>query len=456
MSEPSESGLALHWQILIAVVAGVSLGAVADLLTSLTLAQALDGVSTTGTKVVGHLAGFGKGLGDLFLNMLKMLVVPLILSSLVVGITSVGSMSGLRRMSGWTFGYYLTTSLLAIATGVLLVNLVGPGRGVSYGDLAAAADTGQTQTPAAHQKAEKEGLSVLGKVLTRMVPQNVVSAASSNTTILSVIFFAIMLGIFIQKTGGEHGRVMSEFFQAFFEVMMRMTGFVISLAPYGIFGAMIGFAANGGLSVAGDLAMYMLTVFLALLVHSCVILPLLLWVFARRSPLEYARAMSPALLTAFSTASSNGTLPLTMRCVEERAGVPKNVSSFTLPLGATINMDGTALYEAVAVLFIAQTMGDLSLAQQFVVAGTALMASVGAAGIPHAGLVMMVIVLKAVDLPTDAVMVILAVDRLLDMGRTTVNVWSDSCCAAVVAARSGVGKDDPGPDPQKVAETAES
>jgi Na+/H+-dicarboxylate symporter len=175
---------------------------------------------------------------------------------------------------------------------------------------------------------------------------------------------------------------------------------------------------------------------------------------ARRSPLEYARAMSPALLTAFSTASSNGTLPLTMRCVEDRAGVPKTVSSFTLPLGATINMDGTALYEAVAVLFIAQTFGDLSIAQQFVVAGTALMASVGAAGIPHAGLVMMVIVLKAVNLPTGAVMVILAVDRLLDMARTTVNVWSDSCCAAVVAARTGITDAEHPEEAEKASETS--
>jgi Na+/H+-dicarboxylate symporter len=405
----------------------VALGALLDF---------LGGKDVVGQSTLQTIADLGNGVGKLFLSMLKMLVVPLIMSSLITGVVGVPSMRGLRRMSGWTFGYYLMTSVIAITLGIMVVNVVQPGSGVSYDKLAAAAQSDGKAPPAGAAKAEKEGLSVLGKVLQRMVPENVVQAASSNTTILSIIFFSLMLGIFIKRTGGEHGEVLAKFFEALFEVMMRMTSFVISLAPYGIFGAMIGFAAKGGLSVAGDLAMYMLTVAIALLIHGFVILPILLRVLAKRSPLQYARAMSPALLTAFSTASSNGTLPLTMRCAEERAGVPSRVTSFTLPLGATINMDGTALYEAIAVLFIAQTLGDLSLAQQVVVAVTALAASIGAAGIPHAGLVMMVIVLQAVNLPTDAVMIILAVDRLLDMGRTTINVWSDSCCAAVVAART--------------------
>ncbi len=426
-SEGKRTRLALHWQILISMVSGVALGALFDYL------GAHNQISDSTLRTVADL---GNGVGKLFLSMLKMLVVPLILSSLVTGVVGVPDMRGLRRMSGWTFGYYLVTSLLAISLGILMVNIVQPGDGVSYDKLASAAQSDGHAPPPGAAKAKQEGLSVLGGVLQRMVPENVVHAASSNTTILSIIFFAIMLGIFIKRTGGEHGEVLARFFEALFEVMMRMTSFVISLAPYGIFGAMVGFATLGGLAVAGDLAMYMLTVALALLVHGFVVLPILLRVLAKRSPLQFARAMSPALLTAFSTASSNGTLPLTMRCAEDRAGVPSRVTSFTLPLGATINMDGTALYEAIAVLFIAQTLGDLSLSQQIVVAITALAASVGAAGIPHAGLVMMVIVLQAVNLPTEAVMIILAVDRLLDMARTTVNVWSDSCCAAIVAART--------------------
>jgi Na+/H+-dicarboxylate symporter len=186
------------------------------------------------------------------------------------------------------------------------------------------------------------------------------------------------------------------------------------------------------------------TVALGLAFHGAVTLPLLVWLFARRSPVEFFRAMSPALLTAFSTASSNATLPITLRCIEQRAGIPNRVSSFTLPLGAALNMDGTALYEVVAVLFIAQTMGDLSLAQQIVVAVTALVAGFGITGIPHAGTVMMVVVLGAVGLPADAVIVILAVDRVLDMMRTTVNVWSDSCGTAIVHRQA----DRPGPAPR--------
>lgn len=216
--------------------------------------------------------------------------------------------------------------------------------------------------------------------------------------------------------------------------MMKMTTFVIWLAPFGVFGFMLFAAAGAGLEAFRALGLYMLTVAAGLAIHALLTLPALVYLLAGRSPLEYAKAMGPALLTAFSTASSNATLPLTITCVEERAGISNRISSFVLPLGATVNMDGTALYEAVAVLFIAQVYGaDLDLAQQVVVAFTALLASVGAAGIPHAGTVMMVVVLGAVGLPPHAVGLILAVDRVLDMCRTSVNVWSDCTAAAVVA-----------------------
>jgi proton glutamate symport protein len=206
----------------------------------------------------------------------------------------------------------------------------------------------------------------------------------------------------------------------------------------GVLFLMLAATATQGIGVFGTLGWYMVTVACALFFHAVVTLPLLLRFVARRSPLEFARAMSPALLTAFSSASSNGTLPLTLTCAEERGGISNRVSSFVLPLGATVNMDGTALYEVVAVLFIAQFSGiDLSLAQQIIVALTALLASIGAAGIPHAGLVMMIIILQAVGLPTESQGLIIAVDRVLDMCRTSVNVWSDSCGCAVVARLTG-------------------
>ena len=261
------------------------------------------------------------------------------------------------------------------------------------------------------------------------------------------IFFALVFGLFITLSPEEHRSRLTGLFEFAFAVMMKMTTFIITLAPVGVFGFMLYAAAGSGLAAFAALGRYMVTVAAGLFVHMFVTLPLLLLLLARRSPLEFFRAMSPALLTAFSTASSNATLPLTMTSVEERAGVPNQVSSFVLPLGATVNMDGTALYEAVAVLFIAQAYGaDLTLAQQIVVAVTALLASVGAAGIPHAGTVMMVVVLDAVGLPLEAVGLILAVDRVLDMCRTTVNVWSDATAAAVVARFAVTPDVDPDPD----------
>ena len=221
-----------------------------------------------------------------------------------------------------------------------------------------------------------------------------------------------------------------------------MTMAIIRLAPLGVLFLLLGVVATQGTEVFGSLGLYMVTVFAALLFHAAVTLPLILWFVARRNPLHYVKALSPALLTAFGSASSNATLPLTLTCVEQRAGVSNRVSSFVLPLGATINMDGTALYEVVAVLFIAQLHPDfdLTFADQIIVAFTALLASIGAAGIPHAGLVMMVIVLQAVGLPVEMQGIIIAVDRVLDMCRTSVNVWSDSCgCAVVARFESGSG-----------------
>jgi Na+/H+-dicarboxylate symporter len=237
--------------------------------------------------------------------------------------------------------------------------------------------------------------------------------------------------------------------------MMKMTMAVIQLAPLGVLCLMLFAAATQGLSVFGRLGMYMVTVACALAMHALIILPLILRFMGRRSPWKFAQAMSPALLTAFSSASSNATLPLTLTSVERRAGVSNRVSSFVLPLGATVNMDGTALYEVVAVLFIANlTPGvDLTIVQQVIVAFTALLASIGAAGIPHAGLVMMVIILQAVGLPTEAQGLIIAVDRVLDMCRTCVNVWSDSCGCAVIARFEAGGGDGPTPVAAKESDT---
>ncbi|MHC5210759.1 MAG: dicarboxylate/amino acid:cation symporter [Planctomycetota bacterium] len=422
--------LALHWQILIGMLIGAGIGL------PLNLAAESGAVDETTVRTI---AVYGKNIGDVFLRLLSMIVVPLILTSIISGVTSGGTLEGLGRMGGSTVIYYVSTSLLAICTGLLFVNLIQPGVGA---DLVLLQQSAAGETAVEPEVLAGGGLmNTMWNQLMNLIPNNPWAAIAdpTNRSILAVIFFSILFGIFIVKVGGKSGRRLTEFFQDCFEVMMSLTMFLIRLAPIGVFGFMLYASAGKGLSVFASLGMYMVTVLAALLVHALVTLPLILWLFGRRRPATFARAMSPALLTGFSTASSNGTLPLTITCAEQRAGISNRVSSFVLPLGATINMDGTALYEAVAVLFIAQAYGnDLGLASQAVVAFTALLASIGAAGIPHAGTVMMVVVLGAVGLPLDAVGLILAVDRILDMCRTSVNLWSDSIATAVIGRLTGI------------------
>ena len=372
-----------------------------------------------------------KLVGDLFLRMLKMVSVPLIIFSLTTGVVGLGHADRLGKMFGRTVSYYLCTSLLAIVTGLLMVNILQPGL-----DRSAPPET----SGAAVEVAEKgKSLStVLFEQVENMIPPNPAKAVTDGQ-FLGIIAFTLAFAICAVLVGGKTVDTIRMFAEAGFAVMMKLTMAVIKLAPIGVLCLMFFATATQGLSIFGHLGLYMLTVACALLVHAAITLPLILRFVARQNPWNYAKAMSPALLTAFSSASSNATLPLTLTSVERRAGVNNRVSSFVLPLGATVNMDGTALYEVVAVLFIANlTPGvDLSIMQQIIVAMTALLASIGAAGIPHAGLVMMVIILQAVGLPTEAQGLIIAVDRILDMARTCVNVWSDSCGCAVVARLEG-------------------
>jgi Na+/H+-dicarboxylate symporter len=383
--------------------------------------------------IVSNVAIVGKEIGDLFLRLLQMLVVPLIVSSLITGVTGMGDLRTLGSIGGRAIGFYLTTSFLAIVTGIVVVNIIRPGDGAELALL----EEGTTSGALLAEEPRSIGI-VLWEQLESLIPKNPLAAAAEGD-MLPVIFFSLLIGVFIglaeHRNGSKDASVVRRFFSGLFDVMMQMTLFVVKFAPIGVFGFTLYAAAGKGPAAFQVLGWYVLTVFIALLIHATVTLPTILKLFTGRSPIAYARKLTTALVTAFSTASSNGTLPLTMQEVEE-AGVKPEVTSFVLPLGATINMDGTALYEAVAVLFIAQVYGvDLNLAQQALIALTALLASIGAAGIPHAGMIMMVVVLNAVGLPTSAVALILAVDRILDMLRTTVNVWSDSVAAAVIDAR---------------------
>jgi Na+/H+-dicarboxylate symporter len=383
--------------------------------------------SIHGSSTARWIAGKADLAGGLFLRMLKMVSVPLIITSLVAGVTGLGHLERLGKMFGRTFAYYITTSMLAIITGLCLVNLIQPGVAPAARQIEAGA------VDAEGGSAGKSVGAILFEQLENLIPLNPLEAAAAGN-FLSIIAFSLLFAVFIIAVGGTAQQRLGELFQSAFDVMMRMTMAIIQLAPWGVFFLMLAAVAGQGLGIFAYLGLYMVTVALGLAVHALVTLPLFVHFLGRRSPLGFSRAVSPALLTAFSSASSNAALPLTMTCVEERAGISNRVGSFVLPLGATINMDGTALYEAVAVLFIAQLSGiDLSIAQQVLVAITALLVSIGAAGIPHAGLVMMIIILQAVGLPTEKQGMIIAVDRMLDMTRTMVNVWSDCCGCAVIS-----------------------
>jgi len=399
--------LALHWQIFIAMFLGGVLGFLAR----------QGGYTTFVTDYVAVL-------GELFLRLLRMIIVPLIFTSIVSGVSGIGGGKNLGRLGLKTFLYYVSTSLFAILTGLIMVNIFRPGVG---------APLSFEETPT--------GLSgsvgQLADTLIGIIPTNPFQAMAE-TDILSVIFFALLVGFFITRMEKEKGRFLNNFFQYSFDLMMRLTGAIIKLVPIGVFALIADLIAKTGFAAMKPLGLYMFTVMLGLFVHAVVTLPSIVRIVGRLNPFRHAQAMSPALLTAFSTSSSSATLPLTIESIEERAGVSNKISSFTLPLGATVNMDGTALYECVAAMFIAQAYGiELSFGAQMVVVVTALLASIGAAGIPMAGLVMISNILSAVGLPLEGLGLILAVDRVLDMTRTMVNVWSDSCGAAVIANSEG-------------------
>ncbi len=365
-------------------------------------------------------------MGDLFLRALQMIIAPLILSSIISGVLNLGSSKNLGRMGAKTIGYYMVTGLIAATVGIIAVNLIRPGHSA---DIRLQEDFVLDADP-----------STLGQTLLEIVPTNIFQAIAE-TDMLSIIFFAILFGFFASRLNDKYRAPIEKTFNAIFEVMMRITMFVIRFAPLGIFGIVSGIVAEQADDLVGifsSMGVYMLTVILALMVHSVIVLPLLMRFIGGVDPRKHFRAMSVPLLTAFTTSSSSATLPLTMEAVEKQAGVSKKTSSFVLPLGATINMDGTALYECVSVLFIAQVIGmDLSIVQQLIVVITALLASIGAAGVPMAGLVVITIIMSVLGMPLEAIGLILAVERILDMFRTSVNIWSDTCGAVIIARSEG-------------------
>ncbi|MDD3610073.1 MAG: dicarboxylate/amino acid:cation symporter [Halothiobacillaceae bacterium] len=373
--------------------------------------------------------------GDLFLQALKMVIVPLVASSVIVGMAGIGG-GQLGRLGGRVLGYYALTTLLAVLTALVVVNLWQPGHDANGRPLqetltlpALSGDWGE--------RVQAHDVGDFADIFSRMIPSNVVAAASSGD-MLGLIVFCLLFGFFLSRIATDRGRIVLGFFEGMHDIMLRITELIMRAAPYGVFALVAEVVATTGLDVFLPMLGFMGAVMLGLAIHVFITLPLLLWLTAGVPPLAHFKAMAPAILTAFSTASSAATLPVTLDCVEKRAGVSRRTASFVLPLGATVNMDGTALYECAAVLFIAQAYGvALSLEMQALVVVLALMTSIGVAAIPSASLVAIGLILTSLGLPLEAMALLLVVDRVLDMLRTSANVFGDASGAVIVARWQG-------------------
>lgn len=409
------------WLILIAIVLGIIVGS----------------LTTTQTSVFGvTLYSIYDLFGQLFINSLTMVVVPLVASSIITGISRIGNEGDFGRMGLKTFAFYLGTSLMAILIGLAFVNWIEPG--VSSSTVASnlrATAASAVQDHLATQEGHK-----IGDVILQIVPSNAFFAFSHGQ-MLGVIFFSLLFGYALSKVPEGQTSALKGFWQGLFHVMLYITHMIMKLLPIGVFFLVAKVFTTSGLSSLKELGMFVVTVVLGLAVFMFIGLPLLLKYIANVKPSWHFKAMAPALLTAFTTSSSSATLPITMECVEKRAGVSNRICSLVIPLGTSINMSGSALYECVGAIFVAQVYGiEMSFMTQFLVVFLALVTSIGVAGIPSASLVAILVILKAIGLPAEGIGLFIAVDRLLDMCRTTVNVFSDSCCAVLVARTEGEKK----------------
>ena len=384
--------------------------------------------------------------GVMFVSMLKFIAVPVVLISLIDGISNLRALSSLSRMGGKTIGLYLITTVVAIVLALLVVNTVAPGKlfpEETRQELKERYISGASEKLGNASKVEESGPL---QPLIDIVPNNLVSAMSSNRNMLQVIFFALLFGVAMVMLPKERTAPLKQLINSANDVILKVVGLIMQLAPYGVFallGALLvdllgGEAAADTWTLFSSLGLYVLSVLLALSLIVGGVYPLSLWVFAKVKYFDFLRAILPAQLVAFSTSSSAATLPVTMQCAEKRLGVSEEVSSFVLPLGATINMDGTSIHQAVSAVFIAQAFGvDLSLGDQVVIVLTATLSSIGAAAVPGAGLIMLVIVLGAIGVDPEGLALIIALDRPLDMCRTAVNVTGDATVATLVAHSEG-------------------
>lgn len=373
-------------------------------------------------------------LGKIFLNALTLVVVPLVASSIITGIAKIGGDKDFSRLGAKMFTFYIGTSLLAILIGLFFVNLIGPGYSNLQGALSS---SGIEQVHAMQERLTNQNGGIFVSILISIIPPNIIKALSEGQ-MLGLIFFSMIFGYAITKVEKQSASSLKGFFQGLFETMIQFTHIIMKFLVPGVFCLVAKVFMTTGLESLSSVALLFATVVLALSVFMFIALPLLLKFVAKVSPIRHFKAMSPALVTAFSTSSSSATLPITIDCVEKRAKVSNRICSLVIPLGTSINMSGSALYECVAAMFVAQVYGiDLSFSNQFLIVVMSLIASLGVAGIPSASLVAVLLILRTLGLPAEGIGLFIAIDRLLDMCRTTVNVFSDSCCAVLVARAEG-------------------
>ena len=419
----------LHWQIIIGLVLGLIWGLIASL-----------------TGLTSFTIDYVQPIGTIFINLLKLIAVPLVLASLVVGVTSLNNVAKLSRMGGKTIAIYIVTTICAITIGLTVVNVLQPGDFLP--------PETQEQLMSGYQENIKGSEESAREVMDRsplsffvdIVPQNFFSSASDNSNMLQVVFVAILLGIGLIQIPGEKSKSLVNFFDSLNEVIIKIVDLVMKIAPYGVFALMAGVIVDlageditQALDLLGALGWYCIAVVVGLLLHLFLVYSSLFKMFSKMKLWDFFKAIQPAMLLGFSTSSSSATLPVTMERVEKNVGVDEEVASFVLPIGATINMDGTSLYQAVAAVFIAQALGmDLSIAQQLTIVLTATLASIGSAGVPGAGIIMLVIVLQAIQVPVEGIALILGVDRILDMCRTAVNITGDAAVSVAVAHTEGL------------------
>jgi proton glutamate symport protein len=416
MVKKHHSGL---WKVILAMALGIALGSLSE-----------QGNHYFGVEIYPYLYPVYSLFGQLFINALLLLVVPLVSSSIMLGIAKIGSEESFGRLGGKTIAFYALTNLLAILIGVFFVNLFQPGTGMTH-DLIA-----NTQVATLAESSAQQNVS-FSNMLLKIIPSNIFYTLSQGQ-MLGIVFFSLVFGFCVSQIEKKNSALLIQFFEGIFQALLNFTHLIMKFLPYGVFFLVAKVFAESGLDVLKSLGVFTLTVIIALLCFSLIVLPLLLRVIAKVHPWRHFKAMAPALITAFSTSSSSATLPVTMDCLEKRAGVSNKICSLVVPLATSLNLAGSALYVSVASIFVAQAYGvDLNIMTQAMVVLLAFVSAAGITGIPSASLVVIIIILHSLNIPADGIGIFIAVDRILDMCRATVSVFCGSCCAVLVASTEG-------------------